>query len=79
MTMHYDNRYTAQYMEQQANLEVAELKYQVQKLEKEKEKLQNDLEKLQKHLEILSKHGLMPRSHQNGRNAIKKMTMHKSS
>ena len=26
MTMHYDNRFTAQYMEQQANLEVAELK-----------------------------------------------------
>ena len=49
MTMHYDNRYTAGYMEQQANLEVAELKYQVKKLEKEKEKLQNDLEILSKH------------------------------
>ena len=54
--MHYDNVHTAQYMEQQANLEEAELKYQVKILEKEKEKLQDDLEKLQKHLEIISKH-----------------------
>ena len=56
MTMHYDNRYTAQYMEQQANIEIAELKSQVRKLEKERKELEQELEKHTEHLEILSKH-----------------------
>ena len=50
MTMHYDNRFTAQYMEQQANLEVAELKSQVRKLEKERKELEQELERLKEHL-----------------------------
>ena len=55
MTMHYDNRYTAGYMEQQANLEVAELKSKLVKLEKEKKKLLEELEKLKEHVEWMSK------------------------
>tara|TARA_R100000455_G_C6264925_1_gene120163 strand:- start:1074 stop:1247 length:174 start_codon:yes stop_codon:yes gene_type:complete len=55
MTMHYDNRFTAGYMEQQANLEVAELKSKLVKLEKEKKKLQEELEKLKEHVEWMSK------------------------
>ena len=55
MTMHYDNRFTAGYMEQQANLEVAELKSKLAKLEKEKKKLQEELEKLKEHVEWMSK------------------------
>ena len=53
--MHYDNVHTAQYMEQQANLEVAKLRSKVAKLEKERNKLQEDLEKLKEHLEWMSK------------------------
>ena len=54
--MHYDNQYTAQYMEQQANLEVADLKWKVRKLEIEKALLEDELEKLKQHLEIINKH-----------------------
>ena len=43
MTMHYDNRFTAGYMEQQANLEIAELRSQVKKLEKERKELEQQL------------------------------------
>ena len=56
MNIQYDNRYTAQYMEQQANLEVAELKSKVRKLEKQRNQLLEELEKLKKHLEIINKH-----------------------
>ena len=56
MTMHYDNRFTAGYMEQQANIEIAELKSQARKLEKERKELEQEIEKLKEHLEILSKH-----------------------
>ena len=54
--MHYDNVHTAQYMEQQANLEVAELKSKVRKLEKQRNQLLEELKKLKKHLEIINKH-----------------------
>ena len=56
MSMHYDNRYTAKYMEEQANLEVGDLKWKLRKLEKEKAMLEDELEKLKKHLEIIKKH-----------------------
>ena len=56
MSMHYDNRYTAQYMEEQANLEVGDLKWKLRKLEKEKAMLEDELERLKKHLEIIKKH-----------------------
>ena len=53
--MHYDNRFTAGYMEQEANLQVARLETVVEKLEKERDELKAELEKLKKYVEFIEK------------------------
>jgi 5-methylthioribose kinase len=53
--MHYDNRFTAGYMEQEANLQVARLETLVEKLEKERDELKTELEKLKKYVEFIEK------------------------
>jgi len=55
LTMHYDNRFTAGYMEQEANLQVARLETLVEKLEKERDELKTELEKLKKYVEFIEK------------------------
>ena len=53
--MHYDNQYTAGYMEEQANLEVANLKFEVEELNKRIKELEAFIVKLESHLEFIEK------------------------
>ena len=53
--MLYDNKHTAQYMEEQANLEVAELTSEVKKLKKRIKELEAFIKKLEDHIEFTEK------------------------